>query len=203
MFSLLAIPAWAWVTSALILVAAAAIIAVLLTWDKIRAWIKSKGGGGTANKTAAKPKAEKPAEKPKTAKPSTGKPAAKTAVKTAKPVADDAAATTAATTTAEKPKTAKPAPAKPAAKPAPAEKPAPAKPAAKTTAANTAKTSGKVYHITKRKEDGKWQIKAEGAEKAIKLFKTQKEAIEYCKTLAGNQDASIMVHKEDGSFRKV
>lgn len=66
-----------------------------------------------------------------------------------------------------------------------------------------AKTSGKVYHITKRKEDGKWQIKAEGAEKAIKLFKTQKEAIEYCKTLAGNQDASIMVHKEDGSFRKV
>ncbi len=188
MFSLLAIPAWAWVTSALILVAAAAIIAVLLTWDKIRAWIKSKGGGGTANKTAAKPKAEKPAEKPKTAKPSTEKPAAKTAVKTAKPVADDAAATSAATTTAEKPKTAKP---------------APAKPAAKTTAANTAKTSGKVYHITKRKEDGKWQIKAEGAEKAIKLFKTQKEAIEYCKTLAGNQDASIMVHKEDGSFRKV
>lgn len=181
MFSLLAIPAWAWVTSALILVAAAAIIAVLLTWDKIRAWIKSKGGGGTANKRAAKPKTEKPA--------------AKTAVKTAKPVADDAAATTAATTTAEKPKTAKPAPAKPAAKPAPAEKPAPAKPAAKT--------SGKVYHITKRKEDGKWQIKAEGAEKAIKLFKTQKEAIEYCKTLAGNQDASIMVHKEDGSFRKV
>ncbi len=98
------------------------------------------------------------------------------------------------TSAAEKPKT--------AAKPA-AEKPAPAKPAAKTTAANTAKTSGKVYHITKRKEDGKWQIKAEGAEKAIKLFKTQKEAIEYCKTLAGNQDASIMVHKEDGSFRKV
>lgn len=188
MFSLLAIPAWAWVTSALILVAAAAIIAVLLTWDKIRAWIKSKGGGGTANKTAAKPKAEKTAEKPKTAKPSTEKPAAKTAVKTAKPVADDAAATSAATTTAEKPKTAKP---------------APAKPAAKTTAANTAKTSSKVYHITKRKEDGKWQIKAEGAEKAIKLFKTQKEAIEYCKTLAGNQDASIMVHKEDGSFRKV
>lgn len=191
MFSLLAIPAWAWVTSALILVAAAAIIAVLLTWDKIRAWIKSKGGGGAANKTTAeKPKAEKPVEKPKTAKPSTEKPAAKTAVKTAKPVADDAAVTSAA----EKPKT--------AAKPA-AEKPAPAKPAAKTTAANTAKTSGKVYHITKRKEDGKWQIKAEGAEKAIKLFKTQKEAIEYCKTLAGNQDASVMVHKEDGSFRKV
>lgn len=197
MFSLLAIPAWAWVTSALILVVAAAIIAVLLTWDKISAWVKSKFGGGAANKTTAeKPKAktEKPktekvvkpsAEKPKaekTAKPAAEKPApakpAKTTVKTAKPVADDAAATSAA----EKPKT--------------------AKPAAKT-AGTAAKTSGKVYHITKRKEDGMWQIKAEGAEKAIKLFKTQKEAIEYCKTLAGNQDASIMVHKEDGSFRKV
>lgn len=181
MFSLLAIPAWAWVTSALILVAAAAIIAVLLTWDKISAWIKSKFGGGAANKTTA----EKP--KAKTEKPKREKVVKPSAEKPAKPVADDAAATTAATTTAEKPKTAKPAPAKPAAK----------------TAGTAAKTSGKVYHITKRKEDGKWQIKAEGAEKAIKLFKTQKEAIEYCKKLAGNQDASIMVHKEDGSFRKV
>lgn len=61
----------------------------------------------------------------------------------------------------------------------------------------------KVYHISKRKEDGMWQIKAAGGEKAIKLFKTQKEAIDYCKTLADNQDASIMIHKEDGSFRKL
>lgn len=61
----------------------------------------------------------------------------------------------------------------------------------------------KVYHISKRKEDGMWQIKAAGAEKAIKRFKTQKEAIDYCKTLADNQDAGIMIHKEDGSFRKL
>ncbi|MDE6356365.1 MAG: DUF2188 domain-containing protein [Clostridia bacterium] len=66
-----------------------------------------------------------------------------------------------------------------------------------------AKKAAKVYHISKRKEDGKWQIKAAGGEKAIKLFKTQKEAIDYCKTLADNQDASIMIHKEDGSFRKL
>ena len=77
--------------------------------------------------------------------------------------------------------------------------PSVAKPAEKPAV----KSTGKVYHISKRKEDGMWQIKAAGGEKAIKLFKTQKEAIEYCKTLAGNQDASIMVHKEDGSFRKV
>ena len=48
-----------------------------------------------------------------------------------------------------------------------------------------------------------WQIKAAGGEKAIKLFKTQKEAIDYSKTLADNQNASIMIHKEDGSFRKL
>ena len=66
-----------------------------------------------------------------------------------------------------------------------------------------AKSTSKVYHISKRKEDGMWQIKAAGGEKAIKLFKTQKEAISYCKTLADNQDASIMIHKEDGSFRKL
>lgn len=65
------------------------------------------------------------------------------------------------------------------------------------------KPANKVYHISKRKSDGMWQIKAAGAEKAIKLFRTQKEAIDYCKTLANNQDASIMIHKEDGSFRKL
>ena len=65
------------------------------------------------------------------------------------------------------------------------------------------KQTKKVYHISKRKEDGMWQIKAAGGEKAIKLFKTQKEAIDYCKTLADNQDANIRIHKEDGSFRKL
>ena len=65
------------------------------------------------------------------------------------------------------------------------------------------KSASKVYHISKRKDDGRWQIKAEGGAKAIKLFLTQKEAIDYCKTLAGNQEARIMIHKEDGSFRKL
>lgn len=105
---------------------------------------------------------------------------------------------------------------KPAEKPAPkaeskpAEKPA-EKPAAKQESKTevkaddnkTAKPANKVYHIAKRKDDGMWQIKAAGGGKAIKLFKTQKEAIAYCKTLAENQDASIMIHKEDGSFRKL
>lgn len=83
-------------------------------------------------------------------------------------------------------------------KPVSAKAAAPAKEEPKKSASAT-----KVYHISKRKEDGMWQIKAAGGEKAIKLFKTQKEAIDYCKKLAENQEANIMIHKEDGSFRKL
>lgn len=113
------------------------------------------------------------------------KPAAK-AVKTQKPAA---AAKTAA-------KTGKPATtAKTAAK---TEKPA-KKPAAKPVK----DAPDMVYHISKRKEDRKWQVKAEGAAKALKLFWTQDEAIDYAKSVAGNQEGRIVIHKEDGSFRKL
>jgi len=64
------------------------------------------------------------------------------------------------------------------------------------------KVAPKSYHISKRKSDGMWQIKLAGGQKAIKLFKTQQEAIDYCKVLAENQDANVTVHKKDGSFRK-
>ena len=108
----------------------------------------------------------------------------------------------------KKANTAKPAakPAKEEAKPAPAKKEEPkkeAKPAAKPASEEPAKPATKTYHISKRKDDGMWQIKAAGGSRAIKLFKTQKEAIDYCKTLAENQDANIMIHKEDGTFRKL
>lgn len=80
-----------------------------------------------------------------------------------------------------------------------------AKPAVKTENKPAAKseTKAKTYHISKRKEDNRWQVKAAGGEKALKLFNTQAEAIEYAKKVAGNQEANIMVHKEDGSFRKL
>ena len=60
---------------------------------------------------------------------------------------------------------------------------------------------GKRYHISQR-EDDKWQVKAEGAEKALKLFNTQKEAIAYAKSVADNQEGSIIIHKVDGKIRK-
>ena len=92
----------------------------------------------------------------------------------------------------------------PAAQPAPAKKEQPAaQPAPAKQEQTAAKPATKTYHISLRKSDGMWQVKAAGAEKAIKLFNTQAEAIEYCKPLAENQDANIMIHKKDGSFRKL
>lgn len=63
--------------------------------------------------------------------------------------------------------------------------------------------AAKTYHISKRKEDNRWQVKAEGADKALKLFLTQDEAIAFAKKTAGNQDARIVIHKADGSFRRL
>lgn len=57
------------------------------------------------------------------------------------------------------------------------------------------------YHVSRR-EDGKWQVKFAGGEKAIKLFSTQAEAISYAKKLAENREGSISIHKKDGKMRK-
>lgn len=55
----------------------------------------------------------------------------------------------------------------------------------------------RVYHVVKR-DDGKWEVKYAGGQKAIKLFKTQKEAIEYSKKMAINQDGKMLVHNSKG-----
>ena len=57
--------------------------------------------------------------------------------------------------------------------------------------------STRVYHVAKR-EDGMWQVKFAGGEKAIKLFKTQKEALEYSKKMAKNQKGAMLVHNSKG-----
>lgn len=70
-------------------------------------------------------------------------------------------------------------------------------------AAQPKRTAQKTYHIGKRKADGKWQVKIAGGSKAIKLFNTQLEAINFAKKLAENQEAKIVIHKEDGTFRRL
>lgn len=174
LFSFSEIPLWSWITAAVIIVLAVIAIVCIVLW---------------ANKSSAKSKKEQSAPaKSKQSESVETKPAAKPVEKKTEP---------------------EPAETKPAAKPAekksepkPAAKPAQKPVVGKEEPSNTIPKADKVYHISKRKQDGKWQVKAAGGAKAIKLFDTQKEAIAYAKTLADNQDARVVVHKMDGSFKK-
>jgi len=67
----------------------------------------------------------------------------------------------------------------------------------------TKKSDTKTWHITKRTEDGMWQVKAQGNTKATKLFKTKAEAEDYVKTLVANNEGSkVIKHKKTGEFQK-
>lgn len=61
------------------------------------------------------------------------------------------------------------------------------------------KEGKRVYHVSKREEDGMWQVKYAGGEKAIKLFKTKAEAAEYCEKMAENQDGVVLYHNSKGA----
>ncbi len=102
---------------------------------------------------------------------------------------------------AKKEEAKKAAPAKAPAKKEEAKKAAPAK-KAEPVKEEKQEITNKIYHISKRKEDDMWQVKFAKGQKAIKLFKTQAEAIAYAKQLANNQDGSISIHKVDGKTRK-
>ena len=64
------------------------------------------------------------------------------------------------------------------------------------------KSFAKAYHISQRKELNKWQVKGAGSDKALKLFDTQKEAIEYANQLSANNGAAVRVHSRAGKMRK-
>jgi len=73
-----------------------------------------------------------------------------------------------------------------------------ATPAKKTKAETKEKPNYRTYHVVKR-DDGKWEVKFAGGEKAIKLFNTQAEAVEYTKAMAKNQDGAMLVHNSKGA----
>ena len=60
----------------------------------------------------------------------------------------------------------------------------------------------RVYHISKRSEDNMWQVKFAKGKRAVKLFKTQAEAMEYAKQLTDSNGGSIRVHSLKGKIRK-
>ena len=59
------------------------------------------------------------------------------------------------------------------------------------------------YHISQDKEKNKWRVKLAGSDKVIKLFNTQKEAIEYVKNLTDNNERGFVVHSKKGKIRKI
>ena len=96
---------------------------------------------------------------------------------------------------AKKPLVKKAEPAKKPAKAAPAKK---AAAPAKKPATKKEEVNFRTYHLVKR-ADGKWEVKFAGGQKAIKLFNTQKEALEYSKKMAENQDGKVLVHNSKGA----
>ena len=90
-------------------------------------------------------------------------------------------------------------------KPAPAKKKSSGKKKASSKRRKKKPTTGtgKVYHVSKRgkTKKGGWKVKGEGAEKANKHFKTQKEAIAYAKELAGST-GRVRVHSVKGTIRR-
>ena len=65
------------------------------------------------------------------------------------------------------------------------------------------KDGARVYHIARSKFVSRsWQVKLAGGEKAIKIFPTQAEAIDYAKRLVRSQGGSIRIHSMKGQLRK-
>lgn len=66
-----------------------------------------------------------------------------------------------------------------------------------------AKKSSKVYHVSHHPTEDKWQVKLAKGEKAIKLFDTQLEAIQYAREVSKSQGGSIRLHSVNGRIRKI
>ncbi len=65
------------------------------------------------------------------------------------------------------------------------------------------KKSSKVYHVSHHPTEDKWQVKLAKGEKAIKLFDTQLEAIQYAREVSKSQGGSIRLHSVNGRIRKI
>lgn len=58
---------------------------------------------------------------------------------------------------------------------------------------------GKDQHVLKH-ENG-WQVKGSGNKKASKLFDTQKEAAQFAKKRAVDEQSEVVIHGRDGQIR--
>ncbi len=58
---------------------------------------------------------------------------------------------------------------------------------------------GKNQHVVPK--DNKWAVKGEKNDKITKLFDTQKDAIDYARDIAKNQQSELVIHRKDGTIR--
>ena len=58
---------------------------------------------------------------------------------------------------------------------------------------------GKNQHVTPKGDQ--WQVKGAGNERATKLFDTQKEAEDYGRQIAKNQQSELITHNKQGKIR--
>ena len=79
--------------------------------------------------------------------------------------------------------------------------PAAKKPAQPSSSSDDKDKDNRVYHVGKQKS-GKWQVKLANGERAIRVFDTQKEAIDCAKELIKTQGGSYRIHSRQGKIRK-
>lgn len=61
-------------------------------------------------------------------------------------------------------------------------------------------SKSKDQHIVPHPEG--WAVKAEGANKATQVFRTQQEAIERGRDIAINQQSELLIHNREGQIRE-
>lgn len=62
-------------------------------------------------------------------------------------------------------------------------------------------SKGKNQHVIPHK-DGGYQVKGAGNQKATKTFDTQREAINFGRTIARNQQSELFIHNNQGKIRE-
>ncbi|MEI7342214.1 DUF2188 domain-containing protein [Pectobacterium brasiliense] len=58
---------------------------------------------------------------------------------------------------------------------------------------------GKNQHVVPH--NGEWAVRGEGNEKVTRTFDTQREAIDYGRGVARNQESELVIHRPNGQIR--
>lgn len=60
--------------------------------------------------------------------------------------------------------------------------------------------SGKNQHVVPH--NGSWAVRGAGNSKVTKEFDTQREAIDYARSIARNQESELLIHGQNGQIRE-